>query len=213
MKPRRGPTDGARIARPLPTNRRATPATPEAATPDFDESLGELIDDDRRDRARGDLRDRDLQRTMQRDTATFSGILRDLAEQQLSVVLEHAEGRIAGRIVTLATDHVVLESRGSGERAFVRLSAVITLAPEVGVLPPDSVGRREVAHDWTLRDALAEAADERPDVLLVLAGRSQLLAGQLRAVGEDVLTLVRPERPSGRTFVPINHIIRAVIRP
>lgn len=179
---------------------------------DLDAGLGELLDDDRRDRARQDLRDRDLRRLVERDTATFLGILRDVAEQQLTVVLDHLGGRVAGRVVRLGPDHVALRTTRADEVVLVALWAISAVETTPDGRETDVVGRREPGEALGLRDVLAEAAEDRPDVVVLLQGRDQVVSGTLRAVGEDVLSVGPNPPPGSSTLCRLDAVVRVVLR-
>lgn len=211
MKPPRPTTSPARVpSRPLPTGRDA--ATPDGGELDLDRGLGELLDDDRRDRAVRERRDRDVRRTMQRDTATFAGILRDLAEQDLAVVIEHRGGRVAGRVLALGPEHVLLQPGIDDQVVVVARWAITTVRAEQGARPVEPLGQRDVPTVASLRDVLAEFVPQRPEVALLLDGREGVVAGTLRAVGEDVATVGGQLGANPSTFVALHAVVRAVIR-
>ncbi len=204
---RRGAAAGIRATRPLPTNRDAAPASDEDVV-DLDRDLGELVDEDRRARAVEGRRHADLRRAVERDSATLAGLLRDLAEHGLAVVLEHEGGRLAGRVVAIGPDCVVLDHRGAEGRSVVRTSDLLTVTTEPGASAPDVRSHRDLPSDLHLREVLAAASEERLPVRLHLRGRTEALGGRLRAVGEDVVTIAAEGTPAGRTFVPLERVVR-----
>lgn len=192
-----------------PTTGALTLTPPSTATDDVDREFGRLLDGDRRERAVAARRNADLRRIVERDSANLVGVLHDLAENEVGVVLEHPGGRVAGRIVGLGADCVVVADRRSPTHAAIRLSEVqlVEVAPWHVAL--DARGHRTVAADLTLREVLAAAVEDRRDVRLHVRARQEVLGGRLRAVGEDVLTVVDRSVGGRPTCVALAHLVRA----
>lgn len=184
------------------------------ASDDLDRGLDELLDDDRRRTARAQRRARDLRRTIEQDTATLAGILRDFAEHGLGVTIEHPGGRLSGQIISLATDHVVLETR-SADLAILAMWSVSTVAPQAGSIVPDPVGRGSRPSSQSLREVLADLVEGAPNALIQVIGRDQPVTGVLRAVGEDVVVVsawqATRATPSP-TVIPLGHVVRVLIQ-
>ena len=159
---------------------------------------------DRAIRARG--RERWLRQQAVED-ARFAGIALDLAERGEPVGIRTVAGRTHhGRIVAVATDFVVVEPAaggGTSAPARVTLIALAAIAFMRPTRPPatDPMGDRESAVTISLAETLATLAADQPDVQLVVTGVSEVVAGQLRAVGNDVLTLRVPGQPPGTAYV------------
>jgi len=148
------------------------------------------VADARADEAAGErVRERWL-RQQAEEAGTFAGVLVDLAESSATVAVTVTAGRrYLGRIVAVGADFVALRGE-NGRLVLLTLAAVAQVRPA----PP---GRRVAGEarevtaapppDVTLADVLAQAVDGRPRLSVHLAGDS--LAGELRAVGADVLSV------------------------
>lgn len=167
--------------------------------------LGDLLDEERRRSAVRERRDADLHRAVEEDTASLVGWLRDAAEHGRNLLVEHEGGRLAGRVVGLGEDHVVLSRRGATGRSVVRLDAVVAVVEDSGGATPLR-GRRQVPSGHTLRDVLVDAAEQRCEVRAHLRGRAEALAGLVTALGEDVVTFGGSGRP--RVLVPLDRLVR-----
>lgn len=157
----------------------------------MDDPLLELLDRARAEQAgRGRSRERSLRQQAEED-ATLAGTLLDLAERRSAVTVRTATGRTHhGAALAVGHDFVVVRGE-NGVDTFVALAAIATVRPYRA--PPASGDR--VPSDTRLVDVLGAAAPDRPRVALV-AG-TEVVAGELRAVGADVVTvqLDGPERP------------------
>lgn len=151
--------------------------------------LVELVDEGRTGDtvgARG--RERALRRAAQ-EGATLAGLLVDLAERESPVVLRTVSGRRHhGVLVAVGADYCVVRSH-SGAEAHLRLDAIATLHPHRGERHALPAGDRHPVVDLLLIEVLGRVVDERPRLVLVTASGDQV-AGELRSVGADVVTLV-----------------------
>jgi hypothetical protein len=75
---------------------------------------------------------------------------------------------------------------------------------------PAATGDRP-ALDLLLVEALARVAQERPQVAVMTAG-GDVVAGRLRAVGADVLSL-RLDGEGGTAYVPATAVLEVLFRP
>ena len=119
--------------------------------------------------------------------ATFSGILLDLAERGVAVSLATVAGRrLQGVVGVLGADFLALQAASGGE-VLITLTSIssVRTAPAVD----RASGERVVTTDLRLGDVLSELAAERAVVRLVLLDGSEALAGELRSVGQDVVTV------------------------
>ena len=119
--------------------------------------------------------------------ATFSGILLDLAERGIAVSVATVAGRRRqGLVEVLGADFLALRTTSGGE-VLVSLTTIssVRTAPTVDV----ASGERVVTTDLRLSDVLGELAAERARVRLVLLDGSEAVAGELRSVGQDVVTV------------------------
>jgi hypothetical protein len=149
--------------------------------------------DDLLDRARADdaAQERARERWLKQqaaESATLAGTLLDLAEAGSPMAITTADGRThQGEIVGIAAEFVALRSaRGS---VLIALDAVVSVRPRAAARTAVASGDRPPPLDLTLREALADAVDDRPRVLLTSRGAAEPVAGELRAVGQDVVTL------------------------
>ena len=159
--------------------------------------------------AAGRARERSL-REQAAATATWIGILVDLAEQGTRVTTLVAGQRRSGRIVGVGRDFLVLDPR-YGHTTLICLDAVSTLWSDPTAAAVAPAGSRGGAIDLSLLSALALLAEQRSPVSLTM-GAGLETAGDLVAVGEDVLT-IRTEPPSRRlAYVPISAVALCDLR-
>jgi hypothetical protein len=143
-------------------------------------------------------------------SATWSGILVDLAEQATAVTAVVGAQRRRGRIVGVGPDFCVFEAHLGGS-ALISLPAMSALWPErtTGAIPP--AGARRPALELSLLAALSMLAEERSPVTLVTLGGDEI-AGDLIAAGEDVLT-VQTDPPARRlAHVRLSALARCELR-
>src|SRR5262249_29877843 len=76
-----------------------------------------------------------------------------------------------------------------------------------GASPAEATGDRADVLDMRLGDALAALAGDRPRARLALVGDDEVVTGELRAVGTDVLTV----RPDGANREPVYVALSGVI--
>jgi hypothetical protein len=141
-------------------------------------------------------------------SATFTGILTDLAEGGAEVVVTTAARAWSGAVVGVGRDFCVLEDRAGGG-ILVALAAVISVVAAGDGRRPgrvgDPSGERTAPIGLRLIDALGVLAGERIPVLVSLGPDHQII-GELIAVGSDVVT-VRVERPAGTlVHIPLERI-------
>jgi hypothetical protein len=136
-------------------------------------------------------------------SATWIGLMVDLAERSALVSLRVSSQRLRGRVVGVGRDFCVLD-QPSGRAALVALGALTVVAPEEA--PPSRVGApggsRESGLQLSLAAALAALAEERSQLALVLAGGHQV-EGTLIGAGEDVLTLKTDGQAQRLAHVPL----------
>ncbi len=145
--------------------------------------LGRLASDDA-------ARTRSRLAWLQRQAAeegTFAGVLADLAERGRPVAVHLHNGRRHRGVLTgLGQDFVVLVA-GDRHEVLVRQAAISSLRTVPG--EAETIGDRLVLTDATLHDALAALAEERVRVVITGAEPASVVAGTLRAVGVDVVTI------------------------
>lgn len=149
--------------------------------------LVELLDEVRAgDASAARVRERWL-RSRAEDGATLAGTLLDLAERAAPVSVRTTTGRTShGSVVAVGTDFAALKGE-EGRYTCLRLQAVAAVRPAVGERAAVATGDRLAPLDLLLVEVLAGLVPDRPR-LVVLAG-GDLVAGELRAVGIDVVTL------------------------
>lgn len=126
------------------------------------------------------------------DSATLTGILRDLADRGDPIVVETtASTRHAGPVVGVGLDFCALVS---GERlVVVALSAIATVTTTATRHGTES-GDRMGDLDLTLQEVLADRLSDRPRIVVhSLSG--QATSGELAATGHDVVTLLAEGSP------------------
>lgn len=136
-------------------------------------------------------RDRSRERVLRQiaeEEATFLGVALDLAERGATVVARTSSGRIhRGQVLAVGRDFVVLRDSG-GPPAFLAVASMSSLRPQPGSASVDTAGGRAAPLDVGLAALLVGLATERPRVQVSAVG-DEPVAGELRSVGLDVLTL------------------------
>jgi hypothetical protein len=127
-------------------------------------------------------------------SATFTGILVDLAEQAAGVTMATGGFKCSGRVVGVGRDFCVL-GQASGRPAVIPLAAISTIWPhQQRRLPPS--GDRPPALEMSIVGAFAAMAEDRLPV--GLRAGSHVIEGDVISVGDDVVTL--------RTWAPGFHM-------
>lgn len=141
------------------------------------------------------------------EEALFAGVLLDLAERG-SMVLVHAAGsrRHRGRVRAVADDFCALRSE-EGADVLLAYNGIVSVQPHGEALV--ATGDRPSALDMTLGEALAAMVGDRPRVLVVTHDGAGM-AGELRAVGRDVVTL-RPDGDARVSYVPLRAVAEVSI--
>jgi hypothetical protein len=146
---------------------------------------------DQRAQAAADARTRERWlRQQASDSATFAGLLADLAERGTAVVVALANGRRhQGTLAAIGADFATLAAE-AGHTVLVSLAAVTSVRPAGAAAGATAGlgGTTARAGSGRLVHALADAAVDRPRVLLGLGG-GEMVSGDLQSVGQDVVTL------------------------
>lgn len=142
------------------------------------------------------------------EEARFAGVALDFAERGIGVSLQTIGGRSHhGTIAAVGQDFVVV--RAAERVTLVALPAVASLraAPGPGRVSPigDAMSDRAEAVSVSLAGILAGLAGDRPHVQIV-AGGAGPYAGELRAVGEDVVTLRLAGEPPTTIYVRLGSV-------
>ncbi|MEO7555627.1 MAG: hypothetical protein ABIV94_03360 [Acidimicrobiales bacterium] len=135
------------------------------------------------------------------ESASFTGVLVDLAERGAPVVVHGAAGRRHHGIVHgVGTDFVALRT-AQGAAVLLALSSLAYVRPEAS--SSTALGDRDLDLAVGLAEALAALAEDRPRVLVVTTADCDGIAGELRAVGRDVVTLRLDGAPRAAAYVPL----------
>jgi hypothetical protein len=97
----------------------------------------------------------------------------------------------------------------SGGELLVAMRAIASVrtAPAVGV----TAGERVVTTDLRLSDVLGELAAERARVSLVVLDGSDVVSGELRSVGQDVVTLRTDGEAQASAYVPTSAVVEVAL--
>ena len=145
------------------------------------------------------------------EVATWRGTLWDLAERRVPVSLRLAGGRTRrGCLVAVGADHLGVRT-AAGQLVLVLLAAVRTLRPEPGLPAPAATGDRDLIVGRRIVEVLAEFVEERDRVVLGCEGWDEPLAGELIALGEDVLTLRVEGVERGTVYLPLDAVTEVVV--
>ena len=166
-----------------------------------------------REAAEARVRERWL-RTQAEEDAHLSQVLAGLAERRSETVVTTTGGNhVSGRVTALGRDFLALAGPG-GRTTLVPLAAlawVRTMSERrrrsglaLGPDPIDPGSPDEHGGAAALADVLAHAAAGRPRVTLHALGAT--LAGELRAVGADVLVVETSVDPPGLTYVRLQSL-------
>lgn len=142
------------------------------------------------------------------EAATVREFLGECVADRADVVVEtSAGGRHAGTVAMLGLDVAVLSS--SGQTTAVAVSAIAAVR-STRRRQRTGAGTPEESVDVTLLELLADRMDERPDVIITIAGAQQV-AGRLASVGHDVVT-VHPDTPTPQSIhIPVPAIVSITI--
>jgi len=138
------------------------------------------------------------------EEGSFAGVLVDLAERGVAVVAHlHNGRRHHGVIVLVGADFAAL--RVAGDRDVLVANRGLA---SVRTLPGDGVtiGDRAVRTDLTFAEALGALADERIRVQVIGHDRDDAVAGELRSVGSDVIT-IRRDGGGGTAYVSASSVL------
>lgn len=140
------------------------------------------------------------------EQATMPGLLLDLAERGSTIVVRTTAGRShQGRLTAVATDCCVLRST-AGPVVLLPLWAVASVRHGPGQVGREASTSRDAPLGTTLAGILADLAGDRPRVRLAYDGGTELLAAELRAVGEDVLTVRIEADPPATVYVRVGSL-------
>ncbi len=128
-------------------------------------------------------------------------MLLDLGEQRATVLIEGCAGRRhRGTVVAVAHDFCGLRTP-SGRDILLSYAGIASIRAERRSATP--TGDRAVSLRATLDEALATLAEDRPVCSWSRLPGSEGLAGELRSVGRDVLTMRLDGAPPAPAYVAI----------
>lgn len=163
------------------------------------------------DAARERARERVLRETAALE-ATFAGVVLDLAEQGVTVVVRTSAGRThRGRVIGVGTGALALRDEGRPP-VLVAMAAVTSVRPQPGAerRAGDVAGGRPAPLDLSMLELLGSLAEEHPRVQLSSAGEEPV-AGELRSVGVDLVTLQLDGDRRLLAHVPIGAVTDVVL--
>lgn len=142
-------------------------------------------------------------RAQAEEAADLAGALADLGEQSVGVrVRTRAGNAYQGTVVAVGADYATV--RTAAGDVHVALTAVTTVRPRPAESATAPARAGAVERGVTLGGLLAEAAEDRPTLTLVVDG-FETVTGRLEAVGRDVLTVLT-ER-SQRCHVAVHAVV------
>ena len=154
--------------------------------------------------AQSRMRERWLRRQAEED-ARFAGVLLDLSEGDAAVAVRTTTGRtFHGRLAAVARDFYVV--RHAGLATFLAFAAIANVRPEPGRRAGEAASERAAPVSAGLGEALGGLAGERPRVRITVEGSTDALAGELRSVGADVVTLRLDGMQGGSVYVPLGAV-------
>jgi hypothetical protein len=138
------------------------------------------------------------------EEGTFAGVLVDLAERGAAVVVHLHNGRRHRGVLTVVGRDFCGLRTGGGSDVLVADRGVAS----VRTLPGDAVtvGDRPVRTDLGFAETVAALADHRVRVLVVGHDADDAVAGELRSVGADVVT-VRLDGAGGTAYVSSSSVL------
>ena len=139
------------------------------------------------------------------EEASFAGVMLDLAERRAPVVIGGRAGRRHRGVVRAVGSDFVGMKLADGTDVLLSLAGIASVRPEPRAVP--APGDRPVTVDIGLAEALAAVAEDRPRVLVVTMADADGLAGELRAVGRDVLTLRLDGADRTPAYVPVASVV------
>ena len=156
--------------------------------PVTDRDLASLLDDARgAEAATQRTRQRWLRQQAQGD-ARLCGVLLHATEHGHDVAIATvAGGSHSGTLAGVGPDFCTLHA--ASRTTLITLAAVATVVPGAGVAALPATDHREPPEGTNFAEALAERAEDRPVVLMEVAGRGEPLRGVLVAVGTDVASV------------------------
>jgi hypothetical protein len=191
---------------------------PRVGVPPPDGVLGAPNLDARLDRWLADARSTDAAaarararwlRLQAEESATFAGVLIDLAERHTSVVVHgHGGRRHRGVVALVAADFCVVRT-DNGRDVLIAYRGIGSIRPDLRSELP--VGDRAVRSELGLAEMLNIVASDRPRVLITTLVGTEGVVGELRSVGRDVVAVRTDGDGRVPTYVPIYVIAEVAV--
>lgn len=172
------------------------------------EELLRLLDDARADERRAARQHERVAGHVAQETALLAGALVDLAERGSPVTVRTDTGAAHHGVVRLVAADFCVVTTASGD-IWLALAGLTSVRPHPDERHGPATGNR-ASIDLLLQEALARVAVDRPRLGFVLAGGDRV-AGELRSVGADVVTLRLDGDDAGLCYVSVPSV-RAVLR-
>jgi hypothetical protein len=138
------------------------------------------------------------------ESATFAGVLIDLAERGTPVVIHGRAGRRhRGAIAAVASDFCTLRTSG-GRDVLLTFAGIASVRPDSR--SPGPIGDRALQAEIGIAEMLSLLAADRPRILIVTTADADGIAGELRSVGRDVVTVRLDGEPRAAAYVAISAI-------
>lgn len=159
--------------------------------------------------ARQEGRDR---RDRAAEVATWIGVLRDLAEREVGIVVRLAADRVhRGRLVAVGQDHVALRL-ASDAMVLIMTDTIRSVRPEPGRVAPVAMGDRGNSQDRTMIEALERLAEHGTELVLALRDIDDPVNVRVVSIGEDVLTVRLTGGDASTMYVPVT-ALREILIP
>ena len=137
--------------------------------------------------------------------ATLAGVLLDLGERDANVAIATVEGRrVLGTVEVVGADFLAVRT-DAGHEVLLAIGAVASVRTAPSLDP--AIGDRATTPDLRLGDVLSELAAERARVRLVVRDGADVVAGELRSVGQDVLCVRVESATGGTAYVPLAAVV------
>lgn len=148
-------------------------------------------------------------RVQAEESATFAGVLVDLAERSTSVVVQAAAGRRHRGVVALVAADFCVVRTDAGRDVLIAYRGISSIRPDLRSELP--VGDRSVRAELGLAEMLNIVASDRPRILITTLVPSEGVAGELRSVGRDVVAIRTDGDGRVPTYVPIDVIAEVTV--
>jgi hypothetical protein len=171
-----------------------------------DAALERFVADARSDlaaRARGRQRWLGVQAA---EETSLVGVVWDLAERAASASVTTTAGRQHhGRVSGAGVDFVCLRPAGDG-LVLLPLHAVAAIRPEPGAVVAGDRSVDEIPDATDLRSTLAELAADRPRISTVAIGSGDVVTGELRSVGLDVIVVAMGQQSRDVAYLRLSSL-------